>query len=275
MNTKQKYECLDCTIGNMITQFEFGVLDDNNREIFEDHLMDCEFCRMELKEFDSGARLIKTNRDSIRALILENEPSIAILDQTDNTKNSILEAVKDFGETIGFLIDSITRPRVLAPVLSIAVVVVLSIAIFNSESKYEQYLSFSSFPYHQSVFRGNVDSMKTFEKAMEYYQKGDFLETIDILSVTNQRTPEDWRVHFFLGVCYYLEKDPDMAITSLVEADSLSKFSFKSEIYWYLFQSYLLQEELTKADSVRTIIISRSGMYADSVNLMWKEIQND
>lgn len=68
--------CIDSDLGNLLHDFELGLLDDVDRPRFELHLYDCEYCCEELQRFESSARLISHDSDlaSLISRLSETEP---------------------------------------------------------------------------------------------------------------------------------------------------------------------------------------------------------
>jgi hypothetical protein len=54
----------------------------------------------------------------------------------------------------------------------------------------------------------------------------------------------------------------------------LSKYALKSEIRWYLMQSYLLDRNPTAADSLRRQLSAMNSAYAVKADSLWSRISD-
>jgi len=82
------------------------------------------------------------------------------------------------------------------------------------------------------------------------------------LELAVAESSDSWKYWMYPGISYYLDHRPPEAINALTKADKLSKYAFKDEIRWYLYQSLLLNKDNVRADSLHNVLMSRGGKYA-------------
>jgi tetratricopeptide (TPR) repeat protein len=95
-------------------------------------------------------------------------------------------------------------------------------------------------PYAASELRGN-DALSDFDRAMESYRAGRYLDAGVLLESCARTNPDDPDIHFYLGVARLLTNRPREAAVSLRTAVNLSPAS--SVYRWYLVQALLLTGE--------------------------------
>ncbi|MDP8240983.1 MAG: hypothetical protein P9X24_17980 [Candidatus Hatepunaea meridiana] len=77
MDTKHNRSCINLEIGELIDQYEMKQLSEAQRDLFENHLMDCEFCLQELEEMAPMASFLRENQVEIIRLLDKEEKDIA------------------------------------------------------------------------------------------------------------------------------------------------------------------------------------------------------
>ena len=62
--------CQEPAIGKLLTEYELGLLDDDQREQLELHLMECEFCFKQVEQFAPAARFVRSEqfREVVRSV---------------------------------------------------------------------------------------------------------------------------------------------------------------------------------------------------------------
>jgi tetratricopeptide (TPR) repeat protein len=104
-------------------------------------------------------------------------------------------------------------------------------------------------PYSAVVLRGGVDeTQQTFRKAMQYYVKGDYAHAIPGLRVAVQASPQTTRFNFYLGACYLLTDQTDLAIESFHNTISLGDPAYSELAHFYLAKGYLRKKEIVAAE---------------------------
>jgi tetratricopeptide (TPR) repeat protein len=218
-------KCLDEKIGQLIAAYEIDELNEEEREIFEKHLMECEYCSESLIEL-APVIIDMQNREGVFA---EWEGK-SFDDLADELKGDSLLAKtkKGFESIIGKL---------------------SNIEILN----------FEPFPMPAMVLRGKEDHDNYQKYWREAYRKENYKIAIKYLKKVDKHSPDQWETLMFLGICLYIEKQPKPAVKALRKADELSGLSMKEEIRWYLAQSLLLKGEQEEGIRQLTWLSSQPG----------------
>ncbi len=258
--------CLNPRIGNLIARYEFDTLSSRDRGSFEDHLMECPFCRDEVEQMMPAARLLRSRRAAIKRQIVESPEAMA----TSRAVSLIERLKKTVQEIVGLMV----QPIVFAPALgAVAIALLLLVLRPNlTPNPYSAYLSFDPLPYQSTIVRGIEGSKPEFNVAMEAYNLKNYTLAAALLEKDVAVEPNNWTGWFYLGVCRYLERKPDQALAALTRADELSKYSFKAEIRWYLMQAYLLDRNVESADSVHKLLSATRGQYAARADSLWGKV---
>jgi len=236
----KKLNCTDLDLGNLILHYELGMLGEKEKSKFEDHTFDCAFCRHELEEMAPTALLLRDNKVGLKELLRTEE---VLVPTTDSEKENSTNLIAGF---LVQIIQIFRIPKVYTPAIGFSLAVIALFMFYPAFEKdsYEQFLVFEKLPERNSTLRGNDIS-----EYPDYYQR-----TIE-------------------GIDFFLDNKPDKAIRSLTVADSLAKYALQSEIWWYLFQSYLLNNDLPKADSVRILLSEQEDEYSEKCDSVWTLIE--
>lgn len=104
-------------------------------------------------------------------------------------------------------------------------------------------------PYFAVVLRGGEDeTQQTFRKAMQYYVKGDYTHAIPGLRTAVQASPRTAGFNFYLGACYLLTDQTDLAIESFRKTVSLGDPTYSERAHFYLAKAYLRRKEIIAAE---------------------------
>jgi hypothetical protein len=162
-----------------------------------------------------------------------------------------------------------------ASLATIAAILMLLISFPNlTPNPNNPVLTYTPPLYPTTVMCGETGSKPEFDTAMKTYNSGDYQTAAMLLEKVVAAQPNSWAGWSFLGVCRYMEKKPEAAVAALTHADTLSKFAFKSEIRWFLMQSYLLDHNIAAADSVHKQLSAMKTMYAAKSDSLWAKIPN-
>ena len=215
-------KCVNKEIGDLIAAYELNQLEDSERERFEEHLEECEFCRESLIEMAPVLMDMK-NKEG-----LFSEWDGASFDQLakelikENNKSSLLDQLKK---------------------------------VINIKNEFLDWLTFEPLLIPEPVLRGEVKDKELVNLKRDWitsYKKKNYKIAIRYLKKINKKQPNQWETLLFLGVCSFLDHQPKPAVKALRRADELSVLSMKEEIRWYLAQSLLLKDE--KEEAVRLLV---------------------
>jgi len=264
-------ECRDPQVGELITQYEMGELSDEERDRFEEHLMDCDFCRRELEGMLPTISAMRSHRAEILKGLHEEGISfeslkkrLLALPRSGRIKKT---SPKYIWEKILQGLRVFSRPRgwVPAAVVVTALLLMITLPLFHHpENPYLTYLSFDKLPYQPQKLRGEMASQaeRFFHKGMNEYLRGNYRGAIGNLREAVEKDPDNGTWWLYLGVCYYLNHQGKQAIEALTRADGLTQYSLNVKSRWYLAQAYLLQGDADRAIPLLERIRDQKREYA-------------
>jgi TolA-binding protein len=105
-------------------------------------------------------------------------------------------------------------------------------------------------PYSVIVLRGAEDEgQEAFRRAMQFYLKGDYARAIPGLRAAAKANPRTPSFNFYLGACYLLTNQTDLAIVSLRQTVSLGAPAYSESAHFYLAKAYLQKKEIAAAEN--------------------------
>ncbi len=274
--------CTDEKAGALRIQYELGQLNDADRERFEEHLLDCDFCFRELSDEVSWMAALLEKRAEIRenlrreGLTFESQKALYLQSLSAATGSKS----KDRTLWVRSLRRLMSKPK-LAFLLPAGAVVLAALFLFifrpspESSSPYLSLLQFEPIPYKASVVRGESDDAAEtqFQEGMRLYQKGDYRSAVKFLKDAVDSDPESGIYRLFLGVCYFLDRQADPAIQALTAADSLTQFTFREKTRWYLAQAYLLKSDPDRAIPLLRWLVEQNCGHSAQAAEMLKRIE--
>jgi len=264
-------------VGELITQYEMGQLSDEERDRFEEHLMDCDFCRRELEEMLPTISAMRRHKAEIvqglhdegisfeslkERLLALPRPSRAKKTSPKYTWDKIVLGFKTFG-----------RPRIFVPAAVVVTALLLFVTLLrHPENPYLTYLSFEKLPYRPQTLRGEMatEAERLFHEGMNDYLRGNYKGAIGSLRDAVTEAPDNGSWWLYLGVCYYLDHKGKRAIESLTRADALTQHSLKVRTRWYLAEAHLLQGDADKAIPLLEWISAQKMGYAAQADSLSK-----
>ncbi len=278
-----KESCRDFSEGQYLPLYELGVLKEKEAIRFEDHLLVCSFCRRELVSLQSTMDKWSTQREAIRELF----------QQEGITYTSLLKAWKDqvagaarekkgwfdiARDRIAALLQTLTQPRELIPALGVTVFIVLSLMLLplpEPTNPYLPWLSFDKVPYTRSVWRAdlNAEAQRFFEAGVLLYQQNDYTGALGYFKKATEQAPEESLYRFYLGLNYYLQRQPQLAIQALSQAESLAEPAQRNQALWYLAQAYLLEGDVEPARAILTALANQELEYAVEAEQLLRQLK--
>lgn len=117
--------CTDPKLGHLLSLYEFDKLSQDDRDLFEQHLLECDACFQDLYEFSPAIEMIKEHRDEFQAAI--SSPSL-IHQWLSKVTSIIAKWSKSFWSSMD-AIPSVLRPAI--PVLAAAMLVFAVVKIIQ------------------------------------------------------------------------------------------------------------------------------------------------
>lgn len=255
--------CTNPQLGRLITRYELGALDESEREVFVDHLIQCEYCHNEVYSMAPFMSLLRERRQA--ALRGEGSGDRATVHQVSLPHQSLrwlsrpilAAAALLIAFSAGLLVFYSVRQRSVhdttehSPGTTPATEVVQGAAPAWSEWPIPK--APYTPPNQRPVLRG-AESETAFERAMMAYQQNAFVVAAERLEVFCRLEPEHAEAHFYWGVSLLLLGRHEDAIEPLKRAVQLSVGAQRTRSQYYLALAYLKtnrpQLALTQLDAV-------------------------
>jgi len=264
--------------GSLMIQYVLNLLSEEDRCRFEEHLMSCEKCRLDLIQSDPVLASIGTHRVQLVEALHQEGISFEGLRQELLAAKEKTETSQEFASKASQVLGWLFHGRRWVPIAGIVAIVLLIVLlpkVPQPTSPYMSMLSFEKYAYQDSPTRAGLSTSSTnplFSKGLQAYNDGDYKNAAAILKEVTEESPKEWSGWFFLGVSYYLDKQAKPAIASLLVADSLNKFAMEIEIKWYLSQAYLLDNDPGSALPYLQWVEGKPGDYSSKAKALIKEI---
>lgn len=260
-------KCIEIKIGNMITRYQMGLVSSDEKKLYETHLLKCDACFCEFYEMDPVFEQLKV------------EPKF-YLSAIEKKKESLIKRLlKRMSAFLELMIQPIPNPiRIAVPVA--AVVILILFIVLPSPVDYSHLAQIEPVAYRPLVIRGHQEFSKAkqfFDEGMKYYMQEDYAEAIEKLTLSSESDPQNANTNFYLGICYFLQKEPDEAIIYLNEALKLGANNLTEKCHWYLGNAYLILNEKETALEQFNKVIEINGDLAQKARKMIDSImiQND
>jgi tetratricopeptide (TPR) repeat protein len=272
-------KCVRPNDGSLITQYILNLLDEADRCRFEEHLMSCEPCRLNLLEANPELTAFGTHKKELVETLHQEGITFERLKEELSAvkkKTGILrELLDDVTQSIGWLVHG-KRLIPVAGVLVVALLLVFWTTTRQPSNPYLPLLSFEKYPYQESRTRAGLPTPSTsplFSEGLQAYNEGDYKKAAEILTEATKESPNEWSAWYFLGVSYYLDGQARPAITALLVADSLNKYAMEIEVKWYLAQAYLLDNDPDSALPILQWLEEKPSDYSSRATDLIKQIQ--
>ena len=272
-------KCTNKNIGQLITFYEMGVLNEKDRIQFEDHVLECNYCRHELQRLNPKLEVLFKNKLEIlqnlnaKGITFETERD-QLLNQAvakETLPESIWERIYNFISRGWF-------PKAAIPALAVATAIVLILFLPRSpapDNPYHKYLSFEKAPF---LSLGDTRVMETeaqrfFNEGMRFYQRDDFVSAISNLEKTVGVDSTVGKFWLYLGISYYLNQQPEPAIDALAKAKQKLDTVERNRALWYLAQAYLLYGYAENSIPILHTLSRQRMEYAQEANNLLSKIR--
>lgn len=262
-----KPKCIDEQIGHLITFYEFDQLSEEEKIVFETHILDCDFCRSELRQMNSTFDLLHGKSTAILQALKVPE--------TGSSSTPLIDRLMKF---VRGIFQSAMQPEfaTAAVVTVILCIFLLTLGSPPPGSHYVEFLSFDKAPYHQQVLRTIEDTTATehFKRGMAYYQNNEYQNAATELQKVLALEPQNGLTWLYLGVCYYLTKDSNSAIASLKKAVELNGNVLLNRSRWYLAQSYMLSNDVPSARTQLELLVAEQLEYSKEAETLLQKLNH-
>lgn len=248
--------CTDPRVGQLLPQYELGMLEDSEREAFLDHLAQCDFCHAELYALEPATDLLRAKREAALASKASASRARRLLWQMRLLAHlqkrriawaaAILIAVS-VGVTTWLWLRAPEKPPEMAHV--------------GPSEKAPPPAPRSSLSPEQIARLRSVETRTPFESALSAYEKGDFVRAIELLMPIVRLEPENAEAHFYLGASWLQLDRPQEAIGPLRRAVQLSVGVEQERSRYHLALAYARAGQ--REDALRELetLIAQNSVY--------------
>lgn len=247
--------CTRPEIGDRLAAYEIGMLEENERAQFEQHLTECSWCTEELYAHAPAAETLRS----------------------DPGRHAGMIEAAQAGRAPGLLdrLRVLLQVRVLAPTAAVVAAAVALVLLLPGETIVPPaptaagLARIEALPYQSLELRGGSDRLtRTLAEGLEAYEQGRYrlaahqLDTVWKHAGGDDSWSQRHQVALYLGVSLLLSDQADAAILPLEAASAARLRPLADRGRWYLAQARLLQER--PCDSAKLLeSLAGSPVYGD------------
>lgn len=252
-------KCTNEADGILLETYGLDILSQSETKRFEKHLLTCDFCREKFAQLIPITTALHQERARRMELRLANNAG---------------ERQVPIGEVIGRFVDLIKRPKVLAPAVAALAVFILMVAVLQA-NPYKKLLTSEPLPGEIGiVYRDTPGSaQQQFDQGMHDYLAKDYHSAARAFRLALEQAPDEGPWWLYLGVCYYLEREPQKAIEALGKVNEPAESPFKAKAQWYLAHSLLMKRKADQAIKLLNWQIEQDTRYADEAKALKSKVE--
>lgn len=267
--------CANPEIGAMITRYEFGLLNEEERKLFEEHLLFCDACFADFYEFAPVAQAMKTQpQECLEALA---EP-MGFGERIKQFLQAVLDDLRKFFAPLSVRIPAFT--------LATAAAAAFLLFLFAPQWQYTHLAQGASYKQLSSSLRSysqrapssipSADSV--FQEAIFHYKYQQDTTIVDpaivaMLRDAIARAPAHAGANFFLGVFLFQQGEADSALAHLKQAGALENPDWEQARHWFLGNAYLKKNEADSAQAELRLVAAAAGSYSQAANDLLEKIR--
>ncbi|TKJ39943.1 hypothetical protein CEE37_09405 [candidate division LCP-89 bacterium B3_LCP] len=273
--------CTDETKGHLITFYEMNALSEEENILFEDHLLECDFCRGELTALNTAYSVIAENKSLISRELSKEGVSFSANKQTliSSLKDAIAEEKLHLYDRIRFFLKDVFTTKGIVPAMAVTCALILLLILPKNPQQANPYLPALSF--EKSLYRSvqvrtaeEPEFQDLFNRGMQCYQEDEFESAIPLLEKAVTGDPDNGTYLLYLGICNYLDRNPSPAIEALIRAELRTPPAQRNRARWYLAQSYLLAGNHTEAVKILELLTEQQLEYAEEAETLLMKIDD-
>ena len=248
-------KCLNENVGKLITRYELGLVNEQEKKAFENHLLECDVCYQDFYAMQPVIDVMSQHRLKLLTM-LEGESKL-------QQESFLLNKLQQFKSNMDALFIVLKQPQ--WGFSAVALAVVLFIFWLPLPESYTSMVQIKAKEFLPNTYnlRGSgeeQDWMAKFEKGMSFYADSAYDKASEVLNQAQRSNPRNRNILFYLGLSYLLSSDADSAIFYLKEVID-SDFELKSEAQWFLANAYLLNENPVLAKEQLEMIVKSGGVH--------------
>jgi len=247
--------CINKKIGKLLFLYEFEKLSPGQKDLFEAHLLECDYCFQQLHNL---APVVKKMRDDPYAFY----PALVTRPKTPWYKK-LLSTIKSMIWQPVWASAPLARPAFVVALL--ALVVLIGVQFWpGSPQNYAGLARIEPVRYIPLNTKGAYDrtnAEQLFIEGMQLYAKHQYLRAATKLDSARAYNPEDIGTQFYLGLNYLLAEKPDSAIIYFQKVIANGDNPFIEKSHWYLGNAWLLREDAKQALEEFEKVMKINGTY--------------
>ncbi len=213
---------------DLLAAYELGLLDETERQRFEQATLGAPDLLDELFDHASAAQALREDPERFAALLRE----------------TLREAEPSLAERMTDWLNAFLQPKVLAPVV-VTAAAVFALVMLPDGDDLRKIAVLDPAPYVQVDVRGaDSDAATLYFDAMTRYTDERYGEAADLLDEALAVGDETWhqvaQAQMYLGVSRLLDGDPEAALVPLGVSATSSQLPIAERSRWYQAQAHLL-----------------------------------
>ncbi|RMG49570.1 MAG: hypothetical protein D6723_13490 [Acidobacteria bacterium] len=272
-------KCTNPHIGRLITRYEFGALDESERAIFLDHLIECVYCHNEVYAMRPFMEVLREHRREARRRMVHEEASapspLAQSPPSPWFRRSLLVAASVLVVICLSLVavylmrlrsapEMVTQPRDVRPESEIARTSPWSEMVIP-KAPYQP-------PEQPGRLRGEGRG-SPFQRAMAAYRQNDFAAAAQQLEAVTRLNPSHAPAYFYWGVSLLLADRSREAIFPLKRAIRLGNGTLREQSHYYLALAYLKTDRPRRALQELDEVVALDGTYRGAAERLRERVR--
>lgn len=263
-------KCTKKSVGQWIALYEFGALNEQERKIFTDHMIECEYCHAQVYSLDPVMTAFRKRRSAARSGEVDRSADLRGIAPARKSSRAwysipafaMLLAVIIIGGWAVYL--TMRGPETVPPTNGDGPTVA---------SAWED-LEIPKAAYTPPIPGINLRvPSRAFQNAMVSYQQNDFPRAIEQLEILSELEPANAaEVDFYLGVSLLLAGRSQEAISPLKQAVQASNGQQRESRHYYLALAYLKRDEPQQATAELDAVVGMGGEYSPAAKALKQQI---
>ena len=269
-------KCTNKKIGEWIGLYEVGAIQENERRVFFDHLIECEHCYDEVYSIEPITLAFRNHRASLRRAERAASSPVPAVSVPTRFRSWALRPAFAIAALILVLVlgSFLVLRQERTPATDIADSSSNSSAsVADSQSQWAN-LQIAKAKYTRPEEGVTLrDGGDAFGRAMAAYEQDDFSSAIEQLETLGEMQPRNaGEVSFYLGVSLLLVNRSEDAILPLKQSLQVSSGQLAGRSHYYLAQAYLKKNQPQQATAELDNTIRVGGEYEAAARALRKEI---
>lgn len=263
-------KCQDPKIGKLIMRYELNLVSDEEKRLFEAHLLDCDACYLELYSLSPAIKTMAANKEAL----------LAVLETGEEEKVADIESDQRARRFFSIDLSHWSRRPRIGWQLGLAALAMILVAILLTPLQQTPAelatIGEAPLPLHVKQLlgrRATPGEQDMMQQGLVAYDNSDYVEAVRWLSKAHRAEPDNYLASFYLGASYLMLAQPDSAAASLQHAVGTPWQEQAVRARWLLANTYLLQDEVSRAKEQLRLVQAAGGEYANEATELLARLQ--